>query len=179
MGPITYGLCNSAVGAVIWITGLCSFPPLIEPTEVHLKNPGLLLNQEFKVPVEKSYLLTLHFTFPSTEARLTDEVVGSRFDHNCGGETEYSKIPEQERLGLGRPLPLRILVKNSSNGSLVFEKTFHSLCSSGHATDDKWINVGRIPLKEGTFRIEVQNVAPNPAFDGLKVTMALVSGNAK
>lgn len=163
----------------MWITGLCTFPLLVEPTEVFLMKPGLLLNQEFKAPVEKTYLLTLRFVFPSTEARLKDEAVGNRFDHNCGGETEYARIPENERAGLGQPLPLRVLVKDPSNASLVFEKTFYSLCTSGHATNDKWRNVGRIPLKPGTYRLEIYNLEPNPAFDGLKVTMALVSGDAK
>lgn len=141
--------------------------------------PGVLLDREFRAPVEKSYLLALHFIFPSTEARLKDEVVGSRSGHNCAGETEYERIPEKERTGLGQPLPLRVLVWNASSNLLVFERTFHSLCASGHATNDKWRDVGRIPLKEGIYRLQVHNFAPNPAFNGLKAEMTLVSGESK
>ena len=59
MGPIAYNLCHKEViGVAMWITGLCSFPPLITPTDVSLQEPGVVLRKDFNAPLDKSYLLS-------------------------------------------------------------------------------------------------------------------------
>lgn len=181
MGPITYSLCHKEViGVAMWITGLCSFPPLIPKTEVSIREPGLVLSKEFNVPVDKSYLLDLKFIFPSTEARLQDEIVGDgRSSNYCSGEVEYGVIPENERIGLGRPIPFKVIVRKLDDSAQVIEKTFHSLCKTSHMTNDKGRDVGRLNLKEGGYKIEVYNLLPQTAFGNIKVQMGLVSGEPK
>jgi len=181
MGPVAYSLCHKEViGVAMWITGLCSFPPLIAPTEIALQEPGVVLRKDFNAPVDKSYLLGLRFVFPSSDARLKDELVGDgRHGKYCRGDIEYESIPLNERKGLGLPIPLKVVVRKQPEGTLVMEQTFQSLCKTFHATNDKGRSVGRINLKEGAYRIEVSNQLAQPAFKDLKVEISLVSGDAK
>lgn len=181
MGPITYSLCHKPViGLAMWITGLCTFWPPIPDTEISIRDSGLVLNKEFSAPVAKSYLFTLRFVFPSTEARLKDKLVGQRYVGGyCTGGTEYEDVPLPDRSGLGLPIPLKVIVRTEPGGIPVAEQTFHSLCTTGHMTTDKIRDIGRLHLNEGTYRVEVYNLQPQPAFDGIAIRIRLGSGDAK
>lgn len=181
MGPIAYSLCQKEMlGVAMWITGLCSFPPLVPEIPVSLQTPGLVLEREFKAPVEKSYMLGMRFFFPSTEARLEDKLVGEGGDGQyCRGEIPYERIPIDKRTGLGLPIPFKVVVREKASGALVAEHTFESLCNTSHATNDKGRDVGRITLKEGSYRIEVHNLKAQPAFKDIKVVMGLYPGRGK
>lgn len=62
----------------------------------------------------KKYELQISFVFPSTEARLRDELVGERYDENCTGDVRYDDIQEIMRVGLGRPIPIKVVVVESN-----------------------------------------------------------------
>ena len=130
MGPITYSLCKTQyIGIVMFISGMCAFPNLIEPTEISLQEPGIVLSKDFNAPVDENYLLTLNFIFPSVEERIKDSLVGdgtqSRY---CNVETSYENIPLNERKGLGLPIPLKVIVRKQPEGTLIMEHTFPTLC---------------------------------------------------
>lgn len=179
MGPITYSLCQSFVGAALWLTGACVFPPPIPPAAVSLSAPGRILDSAFVSPVETTYSLSLKFEFPTTEDRLNDSLVGNRFSNHCWGETMYDTIPVNERQGLGRPVPLRIVLRAAATNTVVLDKTFHSLCSSGHVDNYKTRLVGRISLDRTRYTLEVHNVLAQPDFERAKITLALIPGQGK
>lgn len=181
MGPLTYSLCHKPViGLAMWICGLCHFPPPIPQTPVSLQQPGPILRVSFEAPVDKSYLLAFQFVFPSVEARLRDELVGDgRQTPYCSGEMPWRDIPEQARAGLGRSIPLRVVVRRQDNDAVVAEKVFHSLCSTSHATNDKGRSIGRLQLQHGGYHIEVFNMEAQPEFSSIRIALHLVSGDAK
>jgi hypothetical protein len=157
----------------MWITGLCAFWPPIPDTEISIRDTGLVLDKDFSAPVSKSYLFTLRFVFPSTEARLRDELVGDGHTSGvCTSNIDYDTIPERERPGLGLPIPFKVVVRAEPGGTSVAEQTYHSLCKMGHMTNDKFRDIGRLYLNEGTYRVEVYNLQPQPAFDGISVRSA-------
>jgi hypothetical protein len=134
----------------------------------------LALNKEFSAPVTKSYLLRLRFDFPSTEVRLKDELVGDgHYSNFCTSSIEYDAIPQRERRGLGLPIPFKVIVRTHPAGTPVVEQTFHSLCTMAHTVSAKYRNVGRFDLREGTYRIEVYNLQPQPAFRDINVQMSV------
>ena len=84
MDPATYALCQkSVVGPAMWIASLCVFPPLFANVPFSLETQGTSISQEFSAPVDRKYNLTLTFDFPTTEDRLKDEIVGSRYEARC------------------------------------------------------------------------------------------------
>ena|SRR5690349_23320557 len=177
MGPITYSLCHKPViGAVLWMSFLCTFPPLIEDTEISLERPGLILDQLFEAPVAKTYSLYLNFVFPSVDARMKDEIVGDRYSSDCIEAKRYEDIPEKRRIGLGRPIPLRVVVRMSESKTVILDVTFQSLCSAGHAGSRKGRIAGFVSLDTGAYTIEVFNEQAQTGLNEIKTYIALVSG---
>ena len=181
MGPVLYGLCNNQVtGLFIWITGMCAFPNLIEPTDVSLQKTGLVLEREFKAPVDKPYLLYINFIFSSDEDRLKDQLVGDgRQSPYCDGNVEYDTIPPGNRAGLGLPLSFRVVVRRQPGGETVADQTFHTLCETSFGSRDKGRDIGRIPLTIGSYRIQVHNLQAQSAFKDLQSQISFVSGGRK
>lgn len=181
MNSITYALCSKQIiGPAMWIVGLCSFPPPVPPTEVSLQERGLVLQRDFEAPVSKAYGLDLRFIFPSVDARLKDELVGDgRLSRYCDGSIPYSSIPQADRQGLGRPIPLKVVVRKQAGGALVVEQVFDSLCMAAHGTNDKSRALGPLVLKEGAYRLEVHNLIAQPTFKDVTVELSLVPGGAK
>jgi len=130
MGPITYSLCQKAlIGPALWIAGLCTFPPLIENTALPLTTAGATVSAPFTVPVDLRYQFVLQFEFPSTEARLQDTLVGSRYQTEC--DTDPAALADKPEFG--RPIPLRLVIRNAKDHSLVTDEQVTSLCVLGHA----------------------------------------------
>lgn len=180
MSPLTYSLCHTPViGALMWISFLCTFPPLIEDTEISLEKSGLVLNQSFEAPVAKTYTLYLNFVFPSIEARLHDEIVGDRYSADCVELKRYDDIPEKRRIGLGRPIPLRVVIRKSEDKTVILEQTFQSWCSAVHVGNMKGRIVGSLSLGRGAYTIEVFNEQPQTDLNETKTHIALVSGGHK
>ena len=181
MGPITYSLCHTQyIGLAMWLSGLCYFPPLVEPTEISLHKTGSVLREDFDAPVEKLYLLKLKFKFPSTEARLSDTLVGGGYyGKYCNGAVPYEKIPADKLQSVGLPVPFKVQVRNQSDGGLVVDQVFQSLCKFAHSGNTKSREMGWVSLKEGSYQIEIFNQSSQPAFEDIKIEFSLVSREPK
>ncbi len=181
MDPVRFTLCKTkGIGLIMWITFLCHFPPLIEPTEVSLENAGLILKKEFEVPVETAYVFYFQFVLPSEKSSKINKIIGERYDYFCDGETEYKSIPANKREGLGLPIPLKALIYDESSNKLIIEKTFYSLCVSSVGKNDLIRRIGKVELTRGDYRVEIFNLNPQPSFKDIKASIFLVnSGNGK
>jgi hypothetical protein len=180
MGPTTYTLCQKPViGVIMFIAFLCSFPPLINNQPVSLETAGMVLSTPFTVRVDKSYGFELEFVFPSVEARLRDEIVGSRYDVYCKGDVRYEDIPKTETNGLGRPMPFQVVVRRKSDRVVVLDRSFQSLCTFAHVDSKKYRYIGWVPLPAGEYIAEIFNLAPQSGLEGVKTNISLVSGHGK
>ena len=121
MNPLTYSLCQKPViGLIMFASGLCVFPPLFQDESLPLQQAGASLVKEFKVPVSKPYFLEISFEFPSVASIRSDEVAGERYDANC--ERDYADIPLAQRTGLGRPIPIHVLVREKLSGNVTMAR---------------------------------------------------------
>lgn len=180
MNPISYYLCQKPViGAVMWITTLCSFPPLFSNEPITLLTSGTMVSTAFFAPVDKSYPLAITFEFPSTQARIEDQIIGTRFDQNCDGTTPYEEIPEAKHLGLGRAIPFKVTVRNAKNHLIIHEKIYHSLCATGHSGAKTTRTIGWLTLKRGKYTIEVTNLYAQPDLLNVKTQISLYAGYGK
>jgi hypothetical protein len=180
MGPIAYSLCHKPViGTVMWITSLCSFPALFSDEPISLTSAEASATKAFVVPVDKRYPLAVTFEFESTDARLHDQVVGTRFDENCNGDVRYEEIPENRRDGLGRPIPFKVTVRKAGDGLVVLEQTFTSLCVTSHAGQKKARKIGWLELQRGEYTVEVVNLQAHPGLDRVKTRLSLYAGYGK
>lgn len=176
MGPTTYTLCQKAViGPAMWLASLCVFPPLIPDTPLPLDQAGMTVKHPFVVPVDKRYLWTLIFVFPSIEAGLADKIVGSRFDPRClsdpaslSGQVEF-----------GRPIPIHIVIRRAKDRVAILDTTFQTLCHFGYVGDKKSRAVGWVELVRGEYIAEVTNLAAQDGLSAVKTTVSLVPGLAK
>lgn len=180
MNPLTYSLCQKPIiGLIMFASGLCVFPPLFQDEPLPLQQAGASLVKEFRVPVSKPYFLEIGFEFPSAASIRSDDVAGERYDANC--ERDYADIPLAQRTGLGRPIPIHVLVREKLSGNVTMDKVFNSLCIiySAAAPFRKARTVGRLDLLEGKYVIEVDNIAGQTGLDGVKTTVSLVAGHGK
>jgi hypothetical protein len=129
MGPIAYSLCQKPIiGAAMFISSLCAFPPLIKETPLSLAKSGTSISIPFTVPVDKRYEFILTFESQSTEERWPVEIIGTRYDHNyCVGDVPYQEIPEEMRKGLGRPIPFRVVIRRIEDRAIIVDRSFNSL----------------------------------------------------
>jgi hypothetical protein len=184
MGPITYSLCQKPViGFVMWAAYLCGFPPLIPSEPFPLTTAGITVAKEFKAPVDKAYAFELVFEFPSGAERLNDQLIGSWPLDYCGRnvryEDIYKDIPESQRVKMGHPVPIRVVVLRLVDRSVVADQTYMTLCSSAFNSTMKWRTIGWVTLSRGKYIAEVTNLESQPAFAGIKTTFTLVSGHGK
>lgn len=179
MGPTSYSLCSKPViGAIMWISSLCAFPPPLPEAEVSLSSPGPILTATFEAPVEKSYPLILVFNFANNDERLKDKYVGSTYNQYCQG-IPFEQIPEKFREGLGKPIPIKVVVTRSEDASVILDKTFESLCTTSWGPTTKNRTVGYLALPRGKFNIQVVNLQSQPEFQGVKVGVMLAGGTGK
>ncbi|MCX5876997.1 MAG: DUF5625 family protein [Deltaproteobacteria bacterium] len=181
MNPTTYSLCQKPIiGALMWITSLCAFPPLFSGEPIDLTVGGSVMTTPFHVPVEKSYPLEVTFEFPSLEARLNDQIVGDRYSKECSGNVRYEQIPEIRRTGLGRPIPFRIVVLKASDHSVVLDQAVVSLCTTSHdGKKGKTRKIGRLPLPIGDYIAEITNLEKQSGLTDVKTTISLYGGEGK
>lgn len=182
MGPTAYALCQKPlVGALMYISSLCGFPPLVQNAPLSLESAGSSASVPFAVKVDKTYPVNLDFVFPSADAYQRDEVVGSRFDSNCRPGVKYDDIPAAQRVGLGRPIPFRVRVRRKSDQVVVIEQTFNSLCqvSSAAHLASKSRQIGPLALTRGQYILEVTNLQAQAGLEGVKTAFSLVAGHGK
>jgi len=180
MGPLTYSLCKKPVlGLIMYVTSACAFPPLFWAEPLPLQQASASFVKEFDAPVSKLYFLLLHFQFASTVSSQTDEVVGSLYNGNCN--RDYADIPESQRAGLGRKIPIHVLIREQETGTIIIDRVFNSLCKTSAAASglEKTRTVGQIYLATGKYVAEIHNLASQAGLDDVKTTVSLVSGNGK
>ena len=179
MGPFAYSLCNK-LGLASFFLPFCAFPPLFQNEPISLAAGQTTSIPAFVVPVSKKYPLALIFEFESHEAWLSDEIVGNRFDENCRGHTPYESIPESKRAGLGRSIPLHVVIRNASSQSVAVDTVFHSLCNSSHdGNRKKTREVAILDLVEGQYTAAVTSLVDQPGLAKVNIRVSLYSGERK
>lgn len=176
MVPTTYALCQKAlIGPAMWIAGLCFFPPLIGNTAFPLNAVGSTVSAPFAVPVDKSYQFVLQFEFSSTEARLQDKIVGSSYRTECDKDpAALTDKPE-----FGRPIPIRVVIRNAKDRSIVTDEKFTSLCVLWHVDNKKTRGIAWVKLTRGEYIAEVTNLTAQDGLASIKTFIALVPGGGK
>jgi hypothetical protein len=176
MGPIAYALCQKAIlGPAMWITGLCSFPSLIENVPLPLDAVATVRSSSFTVPVDKNYEFLLEFEFVSTEARLQDKMVGSSYAADCeDNPTSLLEKPEY-----GHPIPIRVVIRHAVNRAVIVDAKFITLCIQGHAGNRKMRSIGWVTLARGEYTAEVTNLAIQDGFANIKASVSLGPGSGK
>ncbi|QSZ41772.1 hypothetical protein GJV85_06500 [Sulfurimonas aquatica] len=138
----------------MWITSLCTFPPLIEDEPFSIKKENSSISIPFEAPVEKSYFLKMNFIFPTTKARLEDKFIGSRYNQYCQGDINYDEIPDDDRKGLGQPLKFKVIIQEK-DGSIVFEKIVESLCRTSFKQNISTRTIASVPLLKGEYLAKI------------------------
>lgn len=178
MNPLVYSLCQKPViGAAMWISSLCAFPPLFQDQALPLATAGATVVTEFTVSIDKRYPLVMHFDFPSVAARLDDTVVGSTYNDDC--RRDYTAVPLARRENLGRPMPIHVVVRHKGSGVVAIDEVFDTLCLTSHAGSRKTRTAGMLALAPGSYVFEARNVAAQPGLEGVKTSIALVAGQGK
>jgi hypothetical protein len=181
MGPVTYALCKKPVlGLLLFVASACGFPPLFDEAPFPLQEAGARLVKEFEAPVSKRYSLNLNFHFPTAAAIRADAVVGERHDASC--DRDYATISIAQRMGLGRPIPVHVLVRDKQTGAVAVDQVFDTLCLSslgGSPGFSKTWTAARFELAAGTYVIELESMAKQAGLDGVRTTVSLVSGDRK
>jgi hypothetical protein len=172
-----YSLCQKPVlGLVLYVTTACAFPALFRDAALPLQQADTRVVREFEAPVSKSYSLIMNFEFPSREALARDEVVGS-YHPQCDGNR--AAILPAHRAQLGRPIPIQVLIRDKRTGTVVVDKVFDTWCKTSAGGLVKTRTAGRFALAAGDYVADVRNLAGQPRLDGVKTTVALVTGGAK
>ena len=164
----------------MWILTLCAFPPLFPSTIISLKEPGLVLKTTFEAPVEKNYPLILEFYFPTEEERGNDTIVGQGYNEYCKSENRQYEIIEKHREYYGKAIPIKVVVKKIPDSTIVIDKTFQTLCTTGHdGHTKKDRDIGYLGLAQGQYLIEVFNISSQPELKGIQTKIMLAGGHGK
>jgi hypothetical protein len=181
MNPTLYALCQESIfGPVLWAMSLCVFSPPLKETPIAISTAGTAMSATFQSPIGKSYFLSAIYTFPSTEERLRDEIVGARHSTEpCYGKDarQFDAYPESARSSLGRPLRLKVTIKSAANNQTVYSQNLASVCKAGHdGRARKTQVIALIELPEGQLSIEVENLEPRNDLGGLRPALIIHPG---
>ena len=179
MGPVAYELCQKPViGLAMWLASLCVFPPLFSQAPIALSTSGSKASTVFSVPVGKTYVFELHARFGSARQRIDDDIIGNRHTPHCEQGTVPGSLSEEERKGLGRPIPFRVIVRRASDLAVVMDKVFTSLCSVSYSpsTHEKTRRIGAVQLPIGNYEAEVVNLVAQDGFGQIATTVSLSPG---
>jgi hypothetical protein len=180
MGPIAYSLCQKKIiGFAMFAATLCIFPPLIEGIPISLATAGSVATSTFHVPVDKSYEFDLAFDFQSGKTYSEDQIAGTNYSKYCQGAVDYQEIPLESRIGLGRTIPIRVVVRNNLDRTVVFDQTFTTLCVFGTRAFIKMRKIGQVQLNRGDYIAEVKNIEAQTGLEGIRTYVSLVSGHGK
>ena len=183
--PITLYLCyKPVIGLVMFVLFLCGTPSPFSDEPVDLTTTGTTVRKAITIPVEMSYALAVTFEFPSDEARLNDQIVGSTYAQSCMGLVSPDDIPELERIRyedrpdmerrlLGLPIPFHVVVRKATDHSVIVDHTFESLCTTGWSEKTKYRDIAWLQLPSGYYIAEVTNLHGQPDLTGVKTTLAL------
>ncbi|WBS04597.1 DUF5625 family protein [Pseudoduganella sp. SL102] len=133
----------------------------------------------FKAPVDKSYQLLFTFRFADDDTMRRNVTIGNRHNTYCDGRP-YAQVPSFARDCLGRPMPLRIVVRASRGGTVVAERTLESLCISSHGDPlRKTRHLTIIALQQGEYIAEVTKLAAQPELAGVRAELMLAGGTGQ
>ena len=148
----------------MFVLFLCGAPWPFSDEPVDLSVAGATVTKSFTAPVDISYALAVTFEFPSVEARLNDQIVGDRFSEDCLGNvrfgaSRYEEIQEIKRIGLGLPIPFKVVIRKLTDRSVIVDQTFQSLCiSSSNGESEKTRDIAWLQLPIGDNLVEVTSV---------------------
>ena len=105
--------------------------------------------------------------------------MGERHDESCG--RAYETISTAQRAGLGRPIPVHVLVRERRTDRVVLDKVFTTLCitSRGGPGFRKTRTVARFALARGNYILDVRSLEDQPGLEDVETTVSLVSGDRK
>lgn len=150
----------------------------LPPTAISLDQSGLAVSAHFEVPVTKAYPIILRFKFPDTQSRLNDTIVGRTYNEYC--RKKHEDIPPERREDLGKPIPIRIVIKKQPDGTVVTDQVFQSLCASGFDGENrKYRNVGSVTLEQGKYSAEFYNLIGQPELANIPSEVMLAGGQGK
>jgi hypothetical protein len=182
MGPTAYALCQKPViGLLMFVSSLCVFPPLVDHAPMSLASAQSSASAAFTVRVEKTYTIELSFAYPDAAALRRDEIVGSRYDSHCGPDVNYDEIPLEQRAGLGRPIPVHVVVRRASNRAVVMDQKLTSLCRVSTQFEPPIASrlLGRVALGQGDYVIEVTNLQTQDGMEDIKTSFSVITGYGK
>ena len=179
MGPITYSLCKSqGIGLLMLVTGLCAFPPVVEPTPVSLAEKGTLINKKIEIPVTTDYLLRFEYYFNNNNRNSISDLVGNGVQkYYCNGYIAHNLISDMDRDISGVPVPLRVVLTPLGQGRMPVEKEFYSVCKSGHSSKFAFRDVGELHLERGGYHIELYNLNNHPELKNIRIDFSLVTAD--
>jgi hypothetical protein len=181
MGPITYSLCQTkGLGLIMWICGLCAFPPLIDDVPIFLDDEQTILSLPFEVSIDKKYLFKLELRFKTNEERIENGLLGTYYSHDyCRNDVDYDAIPESERKTLGQPILFNIKILDRATQAVVQDKNFTSLCKASHSVLSNYRQIGWVDLTEGQYIAKIRILEKQKNVDNIQSFISLVSGGAK
>lgn len=184
-----YELCKTqGIGLIMLASNLCNFSPLLR-ADISLLEPGTVLKTNFKVRTAKAYDFRLVFHFPTVQDRLKDNIIGDNYDSVChnfimgysGYDEPNERIAKHPKY-YGAKISLRIVIRQLKDSSVILDKTFHTLCSSGHGGEgdkDKFRDFGYVKLDRGKYLIEIINLSAQPELKSILTKVVLSFGRMK
>ena len=172
MTPGRYALCGKPViGLLMWITSQCVFPPLFEAPAPDLARAGSEVTQPFDVAIELHYQFELEFDFGTSQAYTEDRILGYWPDPRCW--TPDAPAPAADTPGLGRELPMRLLVKRVADGQPMHDQVHRLPCPAAHASPHKVRHLAGVTLPPGRYVATVTNLEAQAGLDGASVHLRL------
>jgi Domain of unknown function (DUF5625) len=191
MAPIIFSLCyKPVIGIVMIVLFLCGAPRLFSDEPIDLTIGGSSFTRSVTAPIDMTYALVLTFEFPSVEARLHDQIAGSTYANLCMGlvshdtpefeRIRYEDIPDMQRRVLGLPIPFKVVVQKATDGSVMVDHTFQSLCiTSIDGRKKKQRDIAWLQLPIGDYTVKVTNLQAQSDLPNVHTTISLHGKQAK
>ena len=149
MNETTLALCKKPViGLAMWLSSMCVANQALKDTFIDIAKEGVVLDQKIEVPMDERYSLMLVFApsekyDPANPRRLF-------FSHFC----PYSREHRETWRTPSQSLALDLEIK-TPNGQSISHETFKPICE--HETNPYDLDLGRIDLKRGNYRLLISN----------------------
>lgn len=160
MNSVTAALCKKpAIGLAMWLASLCATNQLLQDTFVDLQSPDIILFKDIDVKMDDSYrilmLLRSDVEPPHQQAKRASwsEVI-------CPPSPEYTQSSSVDS-----PHPSNISLKVevlSAKGVVLTEQEFSPVCPRSKNENFDSLHLGSISLKQGKYRLRLNNQKPLP-----------------
>ena len=110
----------------------------------------------------------MEFDFPSREAMVEDQVVGTSYDAYC----EHVPLEDVQWApgNLRGPLiPMQVLVRSKRDGQFVLDQTFNTLCmyALGGQKFNQMRRIGYVQLAIGEYTFGIRNLKAHTGLAGV------------